>query len=111
MALVLKTTEVPGTVEVTVSFQDAKGKPATVDGAPTWAASDSSVIDTITPAADGMSAVLHITDTPGASNLTVSADVDLGEGVTSKDFVDSVSVIPAEAESATFSFGAVTPDP
>jgi len=111
MALVVKDTDVPGTVNVSIKFTDSKGKPAMVDGAPTWVASDTTIIDTITPAADGMSAVLHVTDNIGASQLTVTADVDLGSGVTNKDFVDTVSVIAGDAAAATFTFGSVTPDP
>jgi hypothetical protein len=111
MALVLKDTEVPGTVTVTVAFVDAKGKPATVDGVPTWAASNSNCIDSVTAAADGMSATIHILDNVDASNLTVTADVDMGSGVTNTDFVDTVSVIAGDAASATFAFGALTPDP
>jgi len=77
---------------------------------PTWVASDASVIDNVTPAADGMSAKLHVTDHIGASQLTVSADVDLGSGVESKDFVDTVSVIAGDAVAADFTFGTVTHD-
>ncbi len=110
MSLVLKDVDLPGTVDVTVSFVNAKGKPASVDGAPTWTASDTTVIDSVTVAADGMSAKLHITDTIGVSQLTVNADVDLGSGVNNKDFVDTISVIAGEATSASFSFGTVTPD-
>jgi hypothetical protein len=110
MALVVKDTDVPGTVTATVTFADAKGKPAKVDGVPTWVASDPTIVDTVTPAADGLSAVLHVTDTVGVSQITVSADVDLGSGVNSVDFVDTVSVIAGDAVSATFSFGAVTHD-
>lgn len=110
MSLTLKDTEVPGTVEVTVAFVDAKGKPAKVDGVPTWVASDNTVIDSVTPAADGLSASIHVTDNIGASQLTVTADVDLGSGTTSVDFVDTVSVIAGDAVAANFTFGAVTPD-
>lgn len=110
MSLVVKDSDVPGTVQVTLAFTDSKGKAAKVDGVPSWAASDTTIVDRITPAADGMSATLHITDTLGASNVTVSADVDLGGGVDSHDFVDSVSVIAGAATAATFSFGAVTAD-
>jgi len=78
MSLVVKNTDVPGTVDVAIKFLNAKGGPAKVDGVPTWSASDSSVIDRIEPAADGMSAKLHITDTLNASTLTVNADVDQG---------------------------------
>lgn len=111
MSLVLKDTEVPGTVTVTVAFVNAKGKPAQVDGVPTWAASDSTIIDTVTPSADGMSATLHIMDNIGASQLTVTADVDLTGVVKTVDFVDTVSVMAGEAVAANFTFGAVTPDP
>lgn len=110
MSLTLKDTEVPGSVTVSVAFVDAKGKPAKVDGVPTWAASDATVIDGLTPAADGLSAVLHVADNIGVSQLTVSADVDLGSGVDSKGFVDTVSVIAGDAVAANFTFGAVTPD-
>jgi hypothetical protein len=110
MALVIKDTDVPGTVNVSIAFVDAKGKPATVDGVPTWAASDPTIIDSVTPAADGMSAVLHVLDNIGASQLTVTADVDMGSGVNSQDFVDTVSVIAGDAVAANFTFGAVTPD-
>ncbi len=111
MSLVIKDTDVPGTVDVAIAFLDAKGKPAKVDGVPTWVASDTSVIDSVTPSADGMSAKLHVTDNIGASQLTVNADVDLGSGTNNVDFVDTVSVIAGDAVSATFAFGAVTPDP
>lgn len=108
--LTVKTDDVPGTVTATIAFVTAGGKPAKVDGAPTWSADNAAVVDSITIAEDGMSATVHITDTPGAANLTVSADVDLGEGVQTQLFVDTISVIPSEAASATFTFGAVTPD-
>lgn len=110
MSLVLKDTDVPGKVTVTVAFVDSKGKPAKVDGVPTWVASDPTVIDSVTVAPDGMSAELHITDTIGVSQLTVSADTDLGTGTASHDFVDTVSVIAGDATAANFTFGAVTPD-
>jgi hypothetical protein len=108
--LIVKDTDVPGKVNVSISFTDSKGKPAKVDGAPTWAADNAAVVDSVTPTADGLSADLHITDTPGACNITVSADVDLGSGTNSHDFVDTVSVIAGDATAATFAFGAVTPD-
>ena len=110
MALTIKDTDLPGTVDVTIAFVNAKGRPAQVDGVPVWSASDATIIDSVTPSADGLSAKLHITDTNGASQLTVNADVDMGAGVDNKDFVDTVSVIPGDAVAATFSFGAVTPD-
>lgn len=110
MSLTVKDTEVPGTVNVTISFVDSKGKPAKVDGVPAWSVSDNSIIDSMTVAADGMSADLHVTDNIGASQVTVNADVDLGSGVNNVDFVDTISVIAGDAVAANFNFGAVTPD-
>lgn len=110
MSFTVKDTEVPGTVDVTLAFKDAKGRPARVDGVPTWAASDPTIVDSITPSADGLSAKLHVTDVTGVSQVTVSADVDLGSGTTNTDFVDTVSVIAGDAVAADFNFGAVTAD-
>lgn len=50
-----------------------------LDGVPTW------TIDapaTVEPDADGMGAFMISADDTGQSNWSVSADVDLGEGVT-----------------------------
>src|SRR5882672_4450321 len=60
MSLVIKDTDVPGTVQVSIAFVDAKGQPAKVDGVPTWVASDPTIVDSVTPAADGMSAAIHV---------------------------------------------------
>ena len=111
MASVIKSTEVPGTATITVSFFDSKGKPAKVDGVPTWTASNPAVIDVLTPSADGLSATLHILDNVDVSQLTANADVDMGSGVNNVDFVDTISVIAGDASSATFALGPITPDP
>lgn len=54
------------------------GKPAKLDGAPVWTvvAGDSTVV----PAADGLSADLISSDTPGDTTFLIDADADLGEG-------------------------------
>jgi hypothetical protein len=108
--LTVKDTDVPGTVHVTIAYKDAKGRAAKVDGVPTWSTDNASVIDSITPAADGMTADLHITDNTGAAQLTIDADADLGAGTVSLQSVDVVSVIPSDAVAADITFGAVTPD-
>jgi hypothetical protein len=64
---------------VVLQIEDAKGRPAVVDGVPAWASSDETVL-TVTPAADGMSAVVD-TVAPGVARITVTADADLGSGV------------------------------
>lgn len=63
---------------VTLAITDAKGRPAAVDGVPTWASSDETVL-TVTPSDDGMSASVD-TVAAGTARVTVSADADLGAG-------------------------------
>ena len=65
---------------VVLAITDLKGRPAKVDGVPVWASSDDTVL-AVTPAADGMSAVVD-TVAAGTARVTVSADADLGAGTT-----------------------------
>lgn len=67
-------------VGLTIAITDKKGNPAQVDGAPTWASSDETVV-TVTAAADGMSANV-VAVAPGSARVVVTADADLGAGVT-----------------------------
>lgn len=64
---------------VVLSITDDRGRPAAVDGVPVWASSDETVL-VVTPAVDGMSAVVDSV-APGTARITVSADADLGSGV------------------------------
>jgi len=112
--LTVKDTDVPGSCPLTVSFVDSKGKPAKVDGIPTLAVDNAAVVDSAPPFTDNgngtFSSTIHITDTTGSAQLTVTADADLGTGVTTITSVDVVNVIPGDAVAANFSFGTVTPD-
>jgi hypothetical protein len=67
-------------VLLTIEPVDKKGKPAPVDGVPVWASSDETVI-TLVPAADGLSAIATGV-VPGAARVVVTADADMGSGVT-----------------------------
>ena len=67
-------------VRLTIAPVDAKGKPAKLDGIPVWASSDETVI-TVTADPDGLSA-LAVAVTPGDARAVVTADADLGSGVT-----------------------------
>ncbi len=59
---------------------DAKGKPASLDGVPTWTSSDETVV-TVAAEADGLSAMVTAV-LPGTARVVVDADADLGSGVT-----------------------------
>jgi len=82
-------------VEVTLAPMTAAGNPATLDGAPVWevVAGDA----TLEVAADGLSAFLVSGVADINSQITVTADADLGEGViTLTDTID-LAVVAAEA--------------
>jgi hypothetical protein len=65
----------------TLVITNTAGDPAPVDGVPVWATSDATVIS-VTAAADGMSAVVASVAPGGPARVTVTADADLGTGVT-----------------------------
>lgn len=71
------------------------GKPVRVDGVPTWTVTSGDV--TVTPSEDGLRAVVL----PGAANsnsvIEVTADADLGEGVTPVTDTVDVAVVEASA--------------
>lgn len=67
-------------VNLTIKPLTVNGKPAKLDGVPTWESSDVGVI-TLVVAADGLSADAITTDGIGTSTVKVTADADLGEGV------------------------------
>jgi len=96
------------TLPASVTFLDAKGKKAPVDGVPVWA-SDNEDVATVAAAADGMSAVV----TPGPltgpepwmANITVTADADLGAGMTPIIGTGSVTVTGGTATVVNIDFG------
>ena len=91
--------------KVLLSIQpvDAKGQPAVVDGAPTWASSDETVV-TLEVASDGMSAVASGV-TPGAARVVVTADADLGSGVTPLSGSLDFTITAGNAVSLTITAG------
>lgn len=82
--------------DASVAFQDSLGNPAPVEGVPTWTNSNEATL-TLVVAPDGMSAVVSATGTPGSGQISVQADADLGEGVTTITGVLEVEVQPGEA--------------
>lgn len=89
---------------LSVSFADAQGNAAKVDGAPAWALSDASIGDLIV-AADGMSAEFA-PKAVGACKVQVNADADMGSGIKSILGELDVEVLALEAVSVVISAGA-----
>ena len=87
-----------------VAFQDSLGNPAPVEGVPVWTNSNESVISMVV-AADGLSAVVSAVGIPGAGQISVQADADLGEGVTTITGTLDVEIQPGDAVTVTLNTG------
>lgn len=93
---------------------DAKGKPAALDGVPVWAGSDDTVF-TVVAAADGLSAVLvavapnanDATGAPVPARVVVTADADLGSGVT--PLTGTLDVVVTGGQATTLTINAAPP--
>lgn len=83
---------------------DKKGQPASVDGIPVWASSDETII-TVEPAVDGMSALVKAVGPLGSANVSVTADADLGTGVTSIFGTLAVTITQGQAVGITITLG------
>lgn len=90
-------------VALTIQIVDKKGKPALVDGVPVWAGSDDTVL-TVEAAADGMSAEVTAV-APGSGRVVVTADADLGAGVTDLTGTLDFTVAPGGAVAITITPG------
>jgi len=88
-------------INVKVSYVDAKGNPAQVDGAVSWDTSDASIITVDPDNKDSTQCKLTPGGATGQAQVTASADADLGDGV--RELVTSfdVTVIAGEAVAGT----------
>jgi hypothetical protein len=66
-------------IKVTLNPTTQSGKPAQVDGKPTWEVVNGN--STVEVADDGKSADLVSSDDPGVTEVLIKADANLGEGV------------------------------
>lgn len=91
-----------------VQVLDAKGNPAALDGAPSWSSSDPTIVS-VTPSADGLEAdivaVGPLTPAGSSVQVVVSADADLGAGVTTITGSLDVTVVASQAVSITIPTG------
>lgn len=87
-----------------VSFVDAKGNPALVEGAPVFAASDPAIL-TVVATADPNTVEVLAVGPVGAAQLTVTADADLGAGVVNVTGLLDVQVIAGQAVGVTIAAG------
>ena len=79
-------------INLTVMFKAADGVVEKPQAVPAWSVSDSSVL-AITPAADGMSAVVTLAGVSGTAAVSVTAD---GATASSEFIVEGLPVVAAE---------------
>ena len=93
-------------VQVTLAPLTAAGNPATVDGVPTWSVTSGDA--TLEVAENGMSAYLVSGAADVNSQITVTADADLGEGVT--EITDTIDLAVVSAAASQPGRNAGTPE-
>lgn len=96
-------------VVVTLTPKTDKGKPAKLDGVPTWTVQSGDSV--VTPSDDGLSATFVSSDTPGDTVVLVEADADLGAGVTPISESITLTVSSATATNLGVSVGTPTDKP
>lgn len=97
-------------VVVTLNPKTDSGKPAKLDGIPTWEKTGDGLA-TIEVAPDGMSATLISADDPGITQFLVSGDADLGEGVEPISDTITLDVSSATAKNLGLTVGTPTNKP
>jgi hypothetical protein len=95
-------------VGCTISYVDSFGNAAKVDGIPVWAADNPNLV-TVIASTDGFSADIIPVGPVGTTQITVTADADLGEGVKTLTTIGTIECIAAEAVSGTINFPEPTP--
>lgn len=88
-------------VSVRVSYVDANGNPATVDGAVTWESSNTDIARVESTGSDSFEAVVAPGAAIGQVQITARADADLGAGMRELVTLMDVTVVGGEAVAGT----------
>lgn len=97
-------------VQVQVSYVDAKGYPAAIDGQVVWASSDNNIASITVDLVDSTIATVVPGAQIGQAQITATADADLGTGVTTLITPMDVTVVGGQAVAGTIvPVGAATP--
>lgn len=96
--------------KVTIQIEplDQYEKPARIDGVPQWNNSDPTIGELV-PSADGLTASFTTAGPLGLTQISCSADADLGEGIRTITAVDDIQVEASEAVTLGLKFGAPEP--
>lgn len=96
-------------VPLSLKVEDIAGNPATLDGAAVWSVSDPDILTLEDISADGLTATAVAVGPPGTSQVNVTADADLGEGVRTLTALIDIEVRPSEAVALSIAFGTPVP--
>lgn len=92
---------------LTPTTKPPASKPAKLDGIPTWTVSIGD--STLDVAADGLSAFLVSSDSPGETVVLIEADADLGSGVITISDTIKLSVTGENAENLGVTLASAVP--
>ena len=95
-------------VKLTIAPVNSAGNPAPIDGVPEWSVSDSTLLDIVVDT-DGMSATVSAVGPLGSVQVNVSADADLGAGVSTITGVLDIEVTASQATSLGIAAGVPEP--
>jgi hypothetical protein len=101
-------------VRLAISYVDAKGNPAMVDGDVTWDSSDPNVAfitPTTPPDEEGFAVYLMPGSTIGSAQISARADADLGSGVQEVITLLDVTVVAGSAVAGVITPGEAEPIP
>jgi len=91
-------------VGLAISYVDAHGNPATVDGDVAWASSDETLLTVTTDSGDSTKASMAAIGPLGQVQVTATADADLGPGV--RNIITTMDVVIVAGEAIA---GTITP--
>jgi nitrogenase molybdenum-iron protein alpha/beta subunit len=97
------TLPVDNVIKVKVSYIDAHGNPAVVDGDVAWSTSDATIARVVADTGDTTNASVEAQGKVGQCQVTASADADLGTGVRELITLMDLTVVAGEAVAGTIS--------
>ena len=90
-------------VTASITPVDSKGNPAAIDGLASWTSSATDIVTVQNVSADSLSAEVVPGSALGTAQINVTADADLGSGITTINGILDVQVVAGQAVGFTIS--------
>lgn len=90
-------------VAASITPVDSKGNPAAIDGLASWTSSATDIVTVQNVSADSLSAEVVPGNALGTAQINVTADADLGSGITTINGILDVQVVAGQAVGFTIS--------